>query len=210
MATSTTSCARGDSLISDGSTPGQITDRGTRATIAGGPEGLEIVIPARRHLLVLVFLGVWLVGWLMGEMTVTAQLFSRRPAGLAAFLLIWLIFWTLGGGLAAYLWLWMLVGKERILMGTSMLHVKRDVLGLGRTQTYEFYKIRNLRVVPQPSGPRDTGAVLRFSGLTGGLIAFEHEGKTIRFGAAIDETEARMIVDRMKLRYAFSETAFAP
>ena len=176
-----------------------------RATIAGGPEGLEIAIPARRHLLVLLFLGVWLVGWLMGETTVIAQLFSRGPAGPAAFLLIWLIFWTVGGGVVGYIWLWMLVGKERILMGTSMLHVKRDVLGLGRTQTYELYKIRNLRVAPQPSGPRDTGAVLRFSGLAGGLIAFEHAGKTVRFGAAIDETEARMIVDRMKQRYAFAE-----
>jgi hypothetical protein len=176
-----------------------------RATIAGGPEGLEIIIPARRHLLVLLFLGVWLVGWLMGEMTVTAQFFSRRPAGAAAFLLIWLMFWTLGGGLAAYIWLWMLVGKERILMGTSMLQMKRDVLGVGRTQTYEFYKIRNLRVASEPTGPRDAGAALRLAGLVGGLIAFEHEGKTVRFGAGIDETEARRIVDRMKQRYAFAE-----
>jgi hypothetical protein len=104
----------------------------------------------------------------------------------------------------------MLAGKERILMGTSMLHVKRDVLGLGRTQTYELYKIRNLRVAPQSSGPRDTGAVLRFSGLAGGLVAFDYEGKTIRFGAAIDETEGRMIVERMKQRYAFPEMATAP
>jgi hypothetical protein len=84
------------------------------------------------------------------------------------------------------------------------------VLGVGRTQTYEFYKIRNLRVAPRPSGPRDAGAALRFSGLAGGLIAFEHEGKTVRLGAGIDETEARMIVDRMKQRYAFSETAPTP
>ena len=181
-----------------------------RATITGGPEGLEIVIPARRHLAVLLFLGVWLVGWLMGEVTAVSQLFSRRPGGAEGILLIWLIFWTLGGGFAAYIWLWMLVGKERILMGTSMLHVKRDVLGLGRTRTYELYRIRNLRVAPQPTGPRDTGAALKFAGLAGGLIAFEHEGKTIRFGAAIAETEGRMIVDRMKQRYAFSETATAP
>ena len=44
----------------------------------GGPEGLEIVIPARRQVFVLLFLGVWLVGWLMGELTVIMQLFSRR------------------------------------------------------------------------------------------------------------------------------------
>lgn len=210
MATSGTSCVRGDSLISDGSAPRRTTDRGARATITGGPEGLEIIIPARRHVLVLLFLGVWLVGWLMGEMTVGAQLFSRRPNGPAAILLIWLIFWTLGGGFAAYLWLWMLVGKERILIGTSMLQMKRDVLGLGRTRRYELYKIRNLRVALPPSGPRDAGVALRFAGLVGGLIAFEHEGKTIRFGAAVDEAEARMIVERMKQRYAFSETAIAP
>jgi hypothetical protein len=181
-----------------------------RATIAGRPEGLEIVIPARRHLLVLLFLGVWLVGWLMGEMTVIAQLFSRRLAGPEGLRLIWLIFWTVGGGFAAYIWLWMLVGKERILMGASTLHVKRDVLGLGRTRAYELYKIRNLRLAPQLAGWRDTGATVRLAGLAGGLVAFEYEGKTVRFGAAIDDAEGRMILDRMKQRHAFSETAFAP
>jgi len=185
-------------------------DQKMRATITGGPEGLEIVIPARRHLLVLLFLGVWLVGWLMGEMTAIAHLFSGRSSGPEGFILIWLVFWTLGGGFAAYIWLWMLVGKERILIGTSTLHVKRDVLGLGRTRTYELYKIRNLRVAPQPTGPRDAGAAFRLSGLAGGLIAFECEGKTIRFGAAIDEPEGQMIVERMKQRYAFPETSAMP
>jgi len=185
-------------------------DQKMRSTITGGPEGLEIVIPARRHLLVLLFLGVWLVGWLMGEMTAITQLFSGRSSGPEGFILIWLVFWTLGGGFAAYIWLWMLVGKERILIGTSTLHVKRDVLGLGRTRTYELYKIRNLRVAPQPTGPRDAGAAFRLSGLAGGLIAFEYEGKTIRFGAAIDEPEGQMIVERMKQRYAFPETSAMP
>jgi len=181
------------------------TEQKMRSTITGGPEGLEIVIPARRHPLALLFLGAWLVGWLLGEMTVITHLFSRSPAGPEGLLLIWLIFWTLGGGFAGYIWLWMLAGKERILMGTSTLHVKRDVLGLGRTRDYEFSKIRNLRVEPQPAGPRDAGAALRLSGLAGGLIAFEYEGKTIRLGAAIDEAEAQMIVERMKQRYAFAK-----
>jgi len=179
---------------------------GSRLTITGGPEGLEILIPARRHVFVLLFLGMWLVGWLMGELTVITQLFSRRLDGPVGFLLLWLIFWTFGGGFAAYLWLWMLAGKERILMGTSTLRVKRDVLGLGRTRTYEFYKMRNLRVAPQPAGPRDPRAALRHSGLAGGLIAFEYGGKTIRFGAAIDEAEGQMIIARMTQRFAFAET----
>ncbi len=50
------------------------------------------------------------------------------------------------------------------------------------------------------------GAALRLSGFAGGPIAFEYEGKTIRFGSSIDETEAHAIVERMRQRYAFSET----
>lgn len=178
-----------------------------RATITGEPEGLEIVIPARRHLFPLFFLGVWLVGWLLGETTAIRQLFSGPSGGPAAFLLLWLILWTVGGGAAVYLWLWMLVGKERILMGASALHLKHDVLGLGRVRTYELFKIRNLRVAPPPAGPRGTGVVVGLSRVAGGLIAFEHAGKTIRFGASIDEIEAQAIVERMKQRHSFPETS---
>jgi hypothetical protein len=45
-----------------------------RATIVGGPEGLEIVIPARRTLFTLVIVVVWLIGWFMGEANVLAGL----------------------------------------------------------------------------------------------------------------------------------------
>jgi hypothetical protein len=176
-----------------------------RATITGGPEGLEIVIPARRHFFPLLFLGVWLVGWLMGETTAIRQIFSGRSGGPAGFLLVWLILWTVGGSVAAYLWLWMLAGRERILMGASALHMKRDVLGLGRVRTYELFKIRNLRVDPPPTGPRGTGVMVGLPGVAGGLIAFEHAGKTIRFGTSIDEIEARTIVERMRQRYSFPE-----
>jgi hypothetical protein len=178
-----------------------------RATITGGPEGLEIVIPARRHFFPLVFLGIWLVGWVMGETAAIRQLFSERSGDPAAFLLFWLILWTVGGGVAVYLWLWMLVGKERILMGASALRMKHDVLGLGRVRTYELLKIRNLRVAPPPAGPRGTGVMVGLPGVAGGLIAFEYAGKTVRFGASIDEIEARTIVERMRQRHSFGETS---
>jgi hypothetical protein len=176
-----------------------------RATLTGGPEGLEIVIPARRNLVVLLFLGIWLAGWVTGELKELAELLSGSPEGPEGFLLLWLAFWTCAGALAAYAWLWMLVGKERILMGSSTLRLKREVLGLGRTRTFELFRIRNLRVASGSARPRDAAAALGLTGLTGGLIVFEHKGKTIRFGGALDPAEAQMIVERMKQRYAFPE-----
>ena len=177
-----------------------------RATITGGPEGLEIVIPVRRQVVALLFLGVWLAGWFVGEVTAITRVFSGRPDDPEAFLFIWLIFWTAGGSVAACLWLWMLAGKERILMGSSALRIKREVLGLGPTHTYELFRIRNLRVAPYAAGPRDTRATLGMSGIAGGPIAFEYEEKTVRFGAALDQPEAQAIVDRMRQRFSFPET----
>jgi hypothetical protein len=181
-----------------------------RATVSGGPEGLEIVIPARRNPFVLLFLGVWLAGWATGELSALGDLLSGRPRGFEGFLLLWLTLWTAAGALAAYAWLWMLVGKERILVGTSTLRIKRDILGLGRTRTFELFRIRNLRVAPGPAGPRDLTAALTLAGLTRGLIAFEHEGKTVRFGVSLEPAEAQMIVERMKQRYAFPDLPTMP
>jgi len=181
------------------------TSPNPRVTLTGGPEGLEIVIPAQRNLVVLVFLGIWLVGWVTGEVTTLAELLKDGPRRSEGLVLLWLALWTVGGVFAAYMWLWMLVGKERVLMGTSTLRVTRDVLGLGPTHSYELFQVRNLRVATRPVSPRDTVVTPRLARLVGGLIAFQYKGQTVRFGASIDEAEAQMIVERMRQRYAFPE-----
>lgn len=179
----------------------------TRVRMQGGPEGLEIVIPARRNLAAVLFLGLWLIGWLMGALDAVARI--GRDLTSDPVLFIWLVVWLVGGSVAGFFWLWMLVGKERILMGSGTLSIKRDVAGLGFARRYGLSRIRNLRVMLRPTGPRDFGATARAIGLTGGAIAFECEGKTIRFGASLDEVEARAIVERMKQRYAFPEAPAA-
>ena len=181
----------------------------TRVSIQGGPEGLEIVIPASRNLFVAIFLGVWLIAWSIGEMKVLAQVLSGRMGPPGPVLLLWLLFWTAGGLVAVYVWLWRLAGKERILMGTSTLRMKRDILGFGRTRVYDLRKISRLHVVPPSVGSVDRDVAARLSGLAGGAIEFEYERWAIRFGFSIDETEARMIVERMTQRYVFRDAVVA-
>jgi hypothetical protein len=171
--------------------------------MAGGPEGLEIVIPANRNLALAIFLGMWLAGWLMGVWNAIGQV--RRDLGSDPVLLIWLITWTAAGIVVAYLWLWTLVGNERVIMGTSMLRVKRDVLGLGWTRVYALTKIRNLRVAAPSRRLGSPNLALGLAGFMGGMIAFEYEGRTIRFGASLDEADAQTVVDRMRQRYGFPE-----
>jgi hypothetical protein len=177
----------------------------SRVTVEGGPEGLEIVIPARRNLPVVVLLGVWLVGWFMGQTTALDEAFKGGIGRTPPILLFWLLLWTVGGVAALYIWLWNLVGKERVIVGASTLRIKRDILGFGRTRVYELRSISKLRVVPQSTGSPHRDVVFRFSGLVGGAIEFECALKAIRFGFSLDEAEAAMVVDRMRQRYAFRD-----
>ncbi len=177
----------------------------TRVTIEGGPEGLEIVIPAKRNLLVIVLLGVWLVAWFMGTTTALAEAVTGGIGRIPPILVFWLLLWTAGGIAALYIWLWALAGKERILIGTSTLRMKRDILGFGRTRVYELRRIGKLQVVPQSAGSHNRDIAFRFSGLVGGAIEFEYELRAIRFGFSLDEAEARTVVERMTQRYAFRD-----
>jgi hypothetical protein len=181
------------------------TGQKERARFSGGPEGLEITIPAPRNVFALVFLGLWLVGWILGELSAIARIASFQDLASQMSLLVWVVSWTIGGAFVACLWLWMLVGKERIILGASTLRIAREVLGFRVTRVYELSKVRKLRVSAERAAPQGLDAGLRLWGLTGGLVVFDYGQKIIRFGASIDDAEARVIVERMKQRYGFRE-----
>ncbi len=176
--------------------------RGRQITFTGGPAGLEIVIPAQRNLSVIIFLGVWLLGWCAGEISAIARLLGGPQTESWQFILVWLALWTLGGVFAGYTWLWNLVGKERVVLGPSTLSLARDILGLGRTSVYHLYRIRKLRVAVVPGQNSEKTVALRLAGLVGS-ICFEYEDKTVSFGGGLARDEAGLIIERMRQRYPF-------
>jgi hypothetical protein len=123
--------------------------------------------------------------------------------GAAAFAVVWFAMWTLGGGFALYVFLWSLVGRERVLLSSSRLAIKRDLLGFGRLREYELAHVGDLRVSAPTFGYFDFRAGLQFWGIGGGVIAFDHGAATVRFGAALEEGEAKSIVATMRSRAGF-------
>lgn len=179
-----------------------------KAVVAETPSGLEITVPAKRNWFITLFLGFWLCGWAMGEIMVPAQFFSPDlPPEIMLFTAAWLAAWTLGGGFAIYVFLWSLVGKERILLSPSHLSIKRDLLGWGRQREYELVHVHHLRVAPSHHNLFDFRSSLQFWGIGGGLIAFDHGSATIRFGASLEEAEGQLIVDRMLSQANIRESA---
>lgn len=164
-------------------------------------DGLGFCIPARREVFGFLFLAVWLVITFFGLMFAIPLIAGGEKPRL--FLIVWSILWTLGGARAAFTEIWMIAGQERVLLKTRTLLHRYEVFGIGRGREYELARVRNLRVSPVSLPAWWERARSEFWEPGGGVVAFDYGAKTIRFGAALDEAEANMVVSRMKERHSF-------
>jgi len=165
------------------------------------PDGLQFIIPAKRKIFLMLFLGFWLIGWGFGEVTVTKQLFfSNGPNSAGLFMLAWLGGWTIGGAFAIFTWVWMLAGQERITLRSDALIHRREVFGLGLSREYGLTSIRDLRIAQQPASSFSSANSLQFWGISGGLVAFDYGSRTIQFGASLEEAEAKSILKSITSR----------
>lgn len=115
-------------------------------------------------------------------------------------MLVWLGGWTVGGGFAAYTWLWQVKGCEVITISSAALGIKHEVFGLGRNKQYDVSEIRHLRVAPLTYNPFDHRSRASIWGMGGGMLAFDYGFKTYRLGAGVDEAEARILLQTITAR----------
>lgn len=171
-----------------------------RFTITKEKSGvLRIVLPPQRDVEVGLFYGLSLIGWGFVETFVFRQLLSGRPPQPIAFLVAWLIAFTLVGGLTVLAFLWNVIGREVLTLDGETLTLRLTVGRLGWNRTFRRAKIHDLRAAPRlPFGPFNaftgfSGNVKAY-GVANGCIAFEHQYATHRFGAGIDEEEAKHLL----------------
>jgi hypothetical protein len=174
-----------------------------RSRINHSAQGFEISIPAKRNVLFLLFLPAWLVGWCFGEVFVTRELIFGNSDAPDLFLGAWLVLWTIGGATALYAWLWMVKGREVILLRADALVVRRELFGLGPMREYDLMHTRNLRFAQNTWNPYDWSTAMQFWGVGGGSIAFDYGSRTVRIGNSVDEAEAREIIKDLNARHPF-------
>jgi len=92
-----------------------------RARLIESIDGFEIAFPPKRQIFVMIFLPFWLCGWAAGEASASRQLMNPTHSQPNLFLIVWLSFWTIGGALAFLILLWMLFGKERVILRPAAL-----------------------------------------------------------------------------------------
>jgi hypothetical protein len=179
----------------------RVVPRGRRSATSRNLQGLEISIPAKRNIFLLLFLTAWLVGWGFGGLFAARELLFGQENEADLFLLVWLVMWTVAGGFALYTWLWMMNGREVLVLRSDALIVRREVIGMARTREYDRQHTKNLRVAPSTWMPFDLSSGLQMWGIGGGLIAFDYGSQTIRLASGVDEAEAQEIVRELKAEH---------
>lgn len=174
-------------------------------------------MPVRRRWIFLVFLTGWLGGWAVAEVLVSIKLagmaanilgfvtplrleaHSPLDAGAALFLSFWLIAWTAGGVWAIYNWLWLIGGREVVLISPEILSISRAVSGLARQNKYRVSDIRSLRISVRAQNLSDPFASMQNYGGDGShCLAFDYGARTVRFGC-LDEAELKMVLSEIQL-----------
>lgn len=184
-----------------------------RYSVERTPTGMIFSIPAKKNWFIILFLGFWLMGWAMGEITVLgilgAGIFEFMQGGMddivekgagafgGAFLIVWLAGWTVGGAFAIYTWLWQVSGVEQIIISGDSLKIEKKIPVWTRGKNYLIYNISSLRIASSSASMLRKPSGMEFRGISGGLLAFDYGAKTVNFGMGIDEAEAKMILREM-------------
>ncbi|HOF12965.1 MAG TPA: hypothetical protein PLZ38_08900 [Spirochaetota bacterium] len=145
----------------------------------------EMHILLKKKWSIIIFCVIWLAGWTAGGIAVIIDI-GTNPT---PFMIIWFIVWLLGELFVLYALLWNAFGKEIIKQLNNKIVLKNDILGFGFSKKYEIKKISNVRASGYFGTPDMFNLVVW--NIVGGTIAFDYEGKTIRFGIALEEAEAK-------------------
>jgi hypothetical protein len=173
-----------------------------RFTLENTPNGLQAIVPARKNVFVLLFMCVWLCGWVFGEVNAIRELLAPSESTPNLFLMVWLAGWTLGGAFALGTLAWQLAGREVISIGNATLEHRVEAFGVGRTRTYRLSEVKDLRATEYSSNPF-TNQAAWFPPVTGsgmGPVAFDYGARTMRLALALEEAEAKLLVSKLASR----------
>jgi hypothetical protein len=183
-----------------------------RAIIIDNITDLQIIIPSKRNWFIIIFVGAWLGGWLMGEIFALGLLIGTlRGNPLDLFMLFWLTAWTAGGFMAFRAFLWNLIGKEIITVGQGRLAIDKKAALLFKPKIYDLNEVKNVRIKDDniEFGGFFGGQRNRLSPFnSGGTIKFDYGLQTVKIAGGIDEAEAKFIVEKLKEKHFLTEKNF--
>ncbi len=151
--------------------------------VAETPEGTTVTMKVRTPGCPTVFLAIWLMGWLVGEvMAIGGLTRGGLPLGGVLFMLLWLVLWSAGGAAAALLLAFMLGGTESIIVDGATFSRRVEAFGKGRAWSWPIAEVNGLHA-------------------TGSFVECTVRGKRMRWGTSLSESAAARIAEQLIERY---------
>ena len=168
----------------------------------------KLIIHPRRDLFVILFLVWWLALWVTGEVTLIsvmaggaqALLSGNVPNTISTFRYLWpligagLVAWSAVGAGMIYALVWELLGMEEVTFRADAVAICRRVVRVSSDKQYPRKAMSGMRFDDRAGWWLSN---LEYWGLAGGKLAFEHGGKTVRFGRSLDDQDARRIAGEL-------------
>lgn len=169
-------------------------------------DSLTITIPSRRNWFLIVFVLLWLSGWLFGGTMATLKVFTGlfikhealfSPENI--FMVVWLCGWAAGLAIATYALVWNLSGKEEIHISFQRLKIMKKTLIWAFSKEYKPLQVKSLKAL-NTNSPSIFGSSYPYGHWTES-IAFDYGAQTIKFGLDLNEAEAKMIVKDIQNKF---------
>jgi len=165
--------------------------------------GIVISIPSRKNWFIILFLGFWLIGWAVGEISVigilSAGIFKLVSNGLPE--IATSVPGAFGGAFAIYAWLWQVKGFERISLSFDAFVIEKLTPIWKRKKEYRLKDVVSLRLSNSSSSMWTMSGSMEFWGISGGRLVFDYGAKTVQFGSGIDEAEAKFLIKDIEKKH---------
>ncbi len=166
-------------------------------------------LPNHRDVFLMIFLPVWLGGWLFGCFAamyslVTGTFYSVNPTTppvlLTLLMIFWLSGWLAGGGYFAYSVSKMIFGQETLEFTAKNLIVRQRILSFVRQVVYEQSTVWHLRT--RAKSDLSVTYWRRRDWIEGQqTLEFEYGPATIRCAAGISQSAAAKILEAVQEKF---------
>lgn len=176
---------------------------------------LCFILPAKKNWLVILFYGFLFLNWGIGGLFSVTMFVSEiftifsddgiffMKIFFILFMIFWIIMWAVSSFFVLVNILWQFKGSEELILTNKSITIKRSLFIISQSNHYDIKSIQDLRINPGKGQVLDfitqnTMAFLFLFKITTGKILFDYGAKSVYFGLALEEAEAKMILEDIK------------
>ncbi len=171
---------------------------GNRISIKRKENEVSIVIISLKEKVKNILLTIYLVVWSLSGIIVFSQLLVIPDRNTKLAIFVWLAFWAYFEFKIFRAYMWRKFGVEKIKLRNNQFQYKRDRAGKGKVTRFDFDYIKDIRYIEPKENSFFENINNSYWVIAGEKLAFDYNGKEIKFGIQLEEKDAQALLKLVK------------